>query len=72
MLFSKEKEGWYLFKEVRPLPVVNTTIGDRKVVAITWLGNSKNFITDECEKNWVATCVKRTKKKRSKQKGRKY
>lgn len=43
-------------------------IGTYKVVEITYLGNGECFITDECEKNWIARLVK---KKNTKGKGKK-
>ena len=68
-----EKQGWWLLKEIRVLPVEGEKISPTLwVQEVVYIGNSKFFVADELNKNWHCVLLNKrktaAKKKRPKKK----
>ena len=71
-----EKQGWWLLKEIRVLPVEGEKISPTLwVQEVVYIGNSKFFVADELNKNWHCVLLNKrktaAKKKRPKKKNKK-
>ena len=50
-----EREGWFLKKDIRPLPKKGDKITRKLwVTEVTYLGNSKTFVSNDLDNNWTA------------------